>query len=349
MAETILTGRYYCGSCPIGCGRIVEVKEGPFAGVRGAGPEYESIGMLGACCLVSDLEAVALAHQLCNQYGMDSISAGGIIAFAMECFEHGLITVEDTGGIALEWGDASAMVEMVRQIGEQRGLGVLLGRGTREAAQAIGGIAQEFAIHVKGLELPAHDPRAIASTSVSYATSSRGACHLQSLSYPVELTLKMPELGYPQPLDRQSSEGKGILAAKMQNLMSLVDSLKVCKFIVTGGGGVQPSHLVSWLNQVTGWDMTLDELLKAGERIFNLKRLYSVRLGISRKDDTLPARLLGLPRPDGGAAGYLPNFGQMLNEYYVFRGWDELGRPTSLKLRELDLEQEQRVRHLLSP
>jgi len=339
MTETILTGRYYCAACPVGCGRIVEVKEGPFAGVRGAGPEYETIGMLGSCCAVQDLEAVAKAHELCNQYGMDVISAGGIIAFAMECYEHGLITREDTCGVTLEWGNAAAMVEMVKQIGEQRGLGIVLGRGVRAAAAAIGGIAEEFAIHVKGLELPAHDPRALASTSVSYATSSRGACHLQSLSYPVEMTLKMPELGYPETLDRASSDGKGILAAKMQNLMSLLDSLKVCKFIVTGGGGIQPSQLVSWLNQVTGWDMSVDEFLQTGERIFNLKRLYSARLGISRKDDTLPPRMLGLPRPDGGAAGYLPNFGQMLNEYYVFRGWDDLGRPTPQKLEELGLEQ----------
>lgn len=337
MARTILTGRYYCHACPIGCGRVVQVKDGPFAGVDGAGPEYETLGMIGSNCLIDNLEAIALGHQLCNQYGLDVISVGGAVAFAMECYEHGLINREDAGGVDLSWGNPEALIQLIHQIGRREKLGALLGQGVKRAAEEIGGIASEFAIHVKGLELPAHDPRAMTSTAVSYATSSRGACHLQSLSYPLEVSLKMPEIGYNEPVDRFSNEGKGILAAKMQDLMSLLDSLKVCKFIVTGGGGVQPSKLVEWLNLVTGWDMTVAEFLTAGERIFNLKRLYSVRLGITRKDDTLPARILSWPRPDGGAAGSLPHLGKMLDEYYKYRGWDELGRPTREKLTLLGL------------
>jgi len=337
MAKTILKRRYYCGSCVIGCGREVEVQDGPYAGVLGAGPEYETIGMLGGLTLVDNLEAIALGHQMCNQYGLDVISTGAVIAFAMECFEHGLITTADTGGIELRWGSASAMLEIIRQIGERQELGALLGEGVRRAADEIGGLAREFAIHCKGLEFPAHDPRAMKSLAVSYATSNRGACHLQSLAYPVELKLAIPELGYPEPLDRFTDEGKGVLTARMQDLMSLIDSLKVCKFIVTGGGGVQPSHLVDWLNAVTGWDMDLTEFLKTGERLSNLKRQYSVRLGISRKDDVLPPRILTTPRLEGGARESLPHLGLMLREYYAYRGWDEQGRPTPQKLAELGL------------
>jgi aldehyde:ferredoxin oxidoreductase len=338
MTKTILPGRYFCGSCTIGCGRVVQINDGPYASVHGAGPEYETLGMLGSNCLVDNLKAISLAHQLCNQYGMDVISVGAAIAFAMECYEHGVITAQDTGGVELNWGAADALIEMVHQIGRQRGLGVLLGKGVRQAARELGGVAEEFAIHVKGLEFPAHDPRALTSTAVSYATSNRGACHLQSLSYPVELTLKPPELGFPEPVDRFADDRKGVLAAKMQNLMSLLDSLKVCKFIITGGTGVEPSNLVEWLNFVTGWDMDLGEFLLAGERISNLKRLYCVRCGVSRKDDTLASAHPGHGMSGRRRGSHLSNFGRMLNEYYQFRGWDELGRPTREKLAELGLD-----------
>jgi len=337
MVETILTGHYHCAGCPIRCGKRVKITQGPFAGVDGAAPEYETLGTLGSSCLIDDLEAIAKANELCNRYGLDTIEVGGAIAFAMECYTNGLIDKEDTGGIPLEWGNSQALVELTRQIGEKKNLGDLLGQGLRRASEKIGGLAFEFAIHTKGLAFPAHDPRAYNSVALAYATSNRGACHLQGFTHIFERNLTMPELGYEEVQDRFSTEGKGELVAKLQDLMCMFDSLSICKFTLFGG--IRVSHLVEWLNLVTGWDMDLREFMKAGERIFNLKRLYNVKCGISRKDDTLPSRVLTHQRKEGGAANNLPHLGKMLGEYYEYRRWSEEGIPLGDKLKELDIFQ----------
>lgn len=336
MAETILRKRYYCGSCPIGCGRDVEIKEGPYKGVDGAGPEYETLGMLGSCCLINDLEAIAYAADLCNRYGLDTISTGGVIAFAMELYEHGLITKDDLGGIELTWGNAGAAIELIKKIANKEGIGELLGMGVKKAADKIGGLAHEFAIHTKGLELPAHDPRAFNSLAVGYATSNRGACHLQGATYFFEKTATMPEIGYKEPQDRHGTEGKGRLNFYAQNIMCLMDSLKLCKFLLYGG--VTLTMMTQWIKYVVGWDITVDELLETGERIFNLKRLYNTHRGISRKDDTIPMRILTQPRRDKGAGENLPPFGKMLNEYYQIRGWTDEGIPKQETLKRLGLQ-----------
>jgi len=335
MAETILTGNYHCYGCVIGCGRVAKQYFPPFAGVDGGGPEYETLGMLGSAGLVDNLEAVAKANELCNRYGIDTISTGSAVAFAMEAYERGIIDEQDTGGLKLEWGNGEAMLRLVELIGRREGIGALLGQGTRRAAAELGGLAPEFAIHVKGLDFPAHDPRAYSSLAVGYATSNRGACHLQGFSYAFERGLKSPDLGYPEPLDRFTVEGKGVLAAKTQDLMCLFDSLKLCKFILNGG--IDVHDMSDWLNAVTGWDTTVQELLQTGERLYNLKRLYNVRCGVSRKDDVLPMRILTHPRREGGAGEHLPALGPMLNEYYRYRGWSEEGIPGQKKLAELGL------------
>ncbi|BCV24828.1 aldehyde ferredoxin oxidoreductase family protein [Gelria sp. Kuro-4] len=337
MAESILTRNYHCGACVIGCGRVVKLGRGEYAGVEQGGPEYETLASLGALCLVDDLEAVALANEYCNRSGLDTISTGSAIAFAMECWEHGLITAKDTDGLKLEWGSAEAMLTLVQAIARREGLGRLLADGVRAAAQALGPRAEEYAIHVKGLEFPAHDPRAYNSVAVGYATSNRGACHLQGFTHMFEKSVTMPELGYDEIQDRFGVEGKGELTAKCQDLMCLMDALKMCKFSLSGG--VKVTHMIKWLNYVTGWDVSLQEFLKTGERIFNLKRLYNVRCGISRKDDILPPRILTHKRGSGGAADNLPPLGKMLSEYYTWRGWSEEGIPTHAKLRELGLEE----------
>ena len=335
MAETILSGRYHCAGCPIGCGREIKILQGPFAKVEGAGPEYETLGTIGSSCMVDSLEAIAKANELCNRYGVDTIEVGGAISFAMECYENGLISEKDTGGLKLTWGNAKAVVEMVHQIGKGEKLGALLGQGLLKASQEIGGLASEFAIHSKGLAFPAHDPRAYNSLALGYATSNRGACHLQALSHPFERNLTAPELGFEEAQDRFSTERKGELVAKLQDLMCIFDSLCICKFVLFGG--VRVSHLLSWLRYVTGWDMDLDELMRTGERIFNLKRVYNVSCGISRKDDTLPPRILTHRRKTGGASQNLPHFGRMLSEYYEFRGWSEEGIPKKEKLYQLGI------------
>ncbi|HHY93168.1 MAG TPA: aldehyde ferredoxin oxidoreductase, partial [Firmicutes bacterium] len=334
MAETMLTGYYYCDRCPIGCGREVKA-DTPWGHVEGAGPEYETIGMLGGMCLVDSLPAIAYGNELCNRYGLDTISTGAAIAFAMECYEHGLITAADAEGLELTWGNADAMLGLIEQIAHRRALGALLAQGTVRAAQEIGGLAREFTVHSKGLEFPAHDPRTYNSLAVGYATSNRGACHLQGFTHGLELSLTMPDLGFPEIVDRFAADGKGTMTAAMQNLMSLFDSLKVCKFLLWGG--TKPHHVLEWLNLVTGWEWDLPTFLRTGERLFNLKRLYNVRLGVSRKDDTLSPRIL-TQKKGGGAGDNLPPLGRMLSEYYAVRGWSEEGIPRPETLARLGLD-----------
>lgn len=335
MAETILTGRFHCAGCPIGCGRKIKITQGPFAEVEGAGPEYETLASMGASCLVDDLEAIAKANELCNRYGIDTIEVGGAVAFAMECYENGLITKKDTGGISLNWGNSEALVEMVHMIGEAKGLGKLLGQGLPKASEEIGGLAPEFAIHTKGLAFPGHDPRAYNSVALGYATSNRGACHVQGFTHIFERNVVAPELGYPEVQDRFAQKGKGEFVAKLQDLMCMFDSLSICKFNLFGG--VRIHHLIEWLNLVTGWDVNLEEFMKTGERIFNLKRLYNVNCGISIKDDTLPHRILTHRRKEGGSLSNLPPLDKMLTEYYEYRGWTEKGVPRQEKLNELGI------------
>lgn len=335
MTEKILTGIYYCEKCVIGCGRRVKIDKGPYAGVEGAGPEYETIALLGSLCLVDDLEAIAKANELCNRFGMDTISCGGSIAFGMEAYEKGLITKKETGELELLWGRGDVLVKMVEKIGRRDGLGHLLGDGVRIAAEKIGKNAVEFSPHVKGLEIPGHDPRCYNAGGVSYATSNRGACHLAGFSHTFERILSLPEIGVEKPLPRLEVKGKGDLAAKTQNVMGLFDALKVCKFTLFGGLKLTP--IAAWYTMVTGVPLDVSELLKIGERIFNQKRLYNVRCGISRKDDILPARLLTLKRTGEGLTPNLPPLGEMLSEYYQVRGWSEEGIPTPEKLRDLGL------------
>ncbi|MHB1126263.1 MAG: aldehyde ferredoxin oxidoreductase family protein [Bacillota bacterium] len=335
MANTILTGRYRCTSCIVGCGRTVSITQGRFMGVNGAGPEYESIAGFGSMCLVDELEAIAMANELCNRYGIDTISAGHAVAFAIEAFERGFITTRDTAGIKLRWGDPEIMIELVHKIGRREGIGHLLGEGVKRAAEEIGGLTQEFAMEVKGLEPAFHDPRAMSSLAVAYATNPRGACH-RGGSHIMERSA-IPELGYDQPFDRFAASGKGPLTARLQDYMGLFNSLKLCQFIAPA---IQVSDSLNWLNQVTGWDMDLAEFLKVGERQFNLKRMYNVRCGISRKDDRLPSRLATQKLKDGGAANQLPQLNEMLNDYYEYRGWTVDGIPTAEKLRSLGLDRE---------
>ncbi len=337
MKRTILTKRYRCGQCSIGCGRVVKINQGPYATPEGPGPEYETLAMLGANCLIDNLEAIAKGNELCNRYGLDTIATGSVIAFGMEAYDRGLITKNDTDGIALTWGNADAMIEMIRAIGEARGFGKVLGLGVREAAEIIGGNAHEFACHVKGMELPAHDPRSRFSNVVGFTTSNRGACHLNVFGMDFESGLVPPDgLGYDKDQDPHAVEGKAKFSIAMQNLMSVFDSLTACKFTVFGGVGVPA--LAHWLNCITGWEFDVDSLLKVGARAFTVKRLYNNRLGITRKDDVLPPRIARSAREDGGAKGWIPPQERLLNDYYRLRKWTEFGAPTPEALKELGID-----------
>jgi len=338
MHDTILTGRKGCLRCPIACGRHIKISEGPYAPLECEGPEYETIGTLGGECMVDDLAAISKANELCNRYGLDTISTGSIIAFAMEAYEKGILTRKDTDGVDLVWGNGEALVEMVHKMGKREGIGKLMGEGVKRMAETLGKNAVEFAVHVKGLEPSAHDPRRFFSQALSYATAARGACHNASWSHPYELSLSMPEIGIPEPQDSYQVEGKAGFTAKLQDLMSMMDTLIICRFSQVGKA-VNVTNMVHWLNSITDWNMDIPEFMKAGERIFNLKRLYNTRLGVSRKDDFLPPRFLTLKRTGEGLANQLPPMGRLLSDYYDYRGWTEDGIPSQGKLEELGLDE----------
>ena len=330
----------YCARCPNSCLESYQLANGERHMV------WEAWGPLGTNCMIANADIVQQAYTLCNKYGVDAISTGAIIAFAMECFEKGLITKDDTDGIDLEWGNHQAMLDLVIKIGEAEGCGKLLGEGVKKAAETIGGTALDYAMHVKGLEFPAHEPRALASHALGYATGSIGAAHMETSGadhlenwMELEEPRTSPELGFPAALKRFDTEGKGRLVAKTQDYSCLMDSITVCLFLSLVGGGVQPSQYLRMFNNATGFDMTLEEFFRTGERIHNLKRMFSIRRGITGKDDTLPARILTHKLTDGGTRGNLFDLDAMLDEYYAVRGWNQDGVPTREKLTELGLEE----------
>ncbi len=266
MAESILSGRYSCSGCVIGCGRVVNTPDAPYGSVKGGGPEYETLAALGSMCLVDDLFAVAKANELCNRYGIDSISAGNIIAFAMEAYEKELLTKGDLDGIDLTWGNPGAMLDLLRKLGHREGIGELLSSGTRQSARHIARGAEQFAIHVKGLEFAMHDPRAFSSLAVGYATSRIGASHW-AMTHSLEARMALPDLGYDTVLDRFEPKGKGILTAKMQDYMEMFEALKLCKFI----SWTPLQHMLDWIDYLTNLKLGPKEFMEARRENINSK------------------------------------------------------------------------------
>lgn len=325
-----LTKRYFCRQCTIGCGRTVRLSDGS----EGAGPEYETMSMYGSNCMIHDMEVIIRANELSNRLGLDTISAGGTIAFLMEAYERGEMRDTDLHGVAPEWGKGEVLIRLIELIGRREGIGEILGEGVAKASRSFG--SPSYAIHSKGLEFPAHDPRAFNAMGLSYATSNRGACHLQGMTYGYEKSLTFPEVGFDVPQDRFGRDRKEELVARSQDLMSLLDSLKVCKF--SQYGGARATDFLEWLNMVTGWDMGMDEFLETGERIFNLKRQYNAAIGVTRKDDTLPERILREPKGGGAGDNLPPPFEAALDEYYRLRGWDSNGVPEPETLARLGID-----------
>lgn len=336
MAETILIGRKSCFACPIGCGRYVEVKEGPYA-FKGYGPEYETVAALGSLCVNDNLESIAKANDLCNRLGIDTISTGASIAFAMECYDRGIITKDDTGGIELKWGDHETIVKMVELIGKKEGFGAILGEGSRRAAEKIGKGSEDLAMHVKGLELPMHSPYRFKEMGLQYAVSERGACHLRGYSFLPARGILIPDLGFDKKLDGLIIEDKWRVTKIMQDACRMIDALGMCKFAVFFGR-MPLTTVAGFYTAVTGWETKLDNLMKAGERIWMLQRAFNVKMGIQRKDDTLPKRFLKEPMPEGAAKGQVVELETMLKKYYEIRGLDEDGKPKKEKLKELGLD-----------
>lgn len=336
IAETIFDRHTHCFACPIGCGKTVRIADGPHAGVYGHGPEYETLAGFGGNCLCDDLNAICRMNDLCNRYGLDTISTSGVIAFAMEAYERGLISRRDAGGLDLTWGNAEAMIGAIHAIANRTGIGNLLAGGVRAAAASIGQGAEAFAVHVKGMELAYHDPRAFVTMAANYATASRGACHLEALSYWMGYGVRWPGWYAPEAFDDHDSTGKGQVAVDFQNYVSVYNPLGLCKFIAKGQIG--PQQVADLVNVALGWSWTVADLLQMGERLINLKRLINMRLGVTGADDTLPRRLLAEPRPTGGAAGVLPDQSLLLEDYYRARGWTWDGVPTQERLAALELE-----------
>lgn len=327
---------YGCFSCAIRCGQEVKWEEGSYAGIIHKGPEYETAAGFGSNLLIDDLKSVLLANIICNDYGIDTIGASAVIAMIMEAYDRGIVSSQDLDGIEARWGDGEAMIKLLYKLVEGEGIGKIMADGSGSLAQWLGPIAEEFTFSVKGLDFAYHDPRAWMSHGLSYATSNRGACHLEGMAHSIEWGTPLREYGYVD-VDRWSFDDKGRMVAINQNFMAIFNALGLCKFIFLGGNA-SPTVLTNWTNQVMGWNLTMEEFMMVGERIYNLKRLFNNRLGITRKDDKLPPRIMNLVFKEGITAGRTPYLNKMLSEYYDFRGWDELGRPTDQKLKELDLQ-----------
>lgn len=331
--------------CPISCGRIASVKSGEWKTPRHEGSEYESISVFTAFVLNDNMDAAVHGTYLCNEYGLDTISTGAAIAFAMDCYENGIINREDAGGLDLSWGNAKSIVEIVNKISRKEGIGELLSEGVMRASKKLGKGSEKLAIHVKGLEGPAHDPRSGKALAVAYGTSNRGMCHIhpvEAMAYDnYKVSFGLVPYGVPDPnkVDRFAERGKGKIVKTLQDFGVIPDVLGVCKILIYVGIGLdQYAEMVSAL---TGWELDGWELLKVGERVINLQRLFNVREGVTRENDDIPERVKKLPefgQYEKTEECRISNYGEMLNEYYDERGWDaETGAPKQEKLNQLGI------------
>ena len=347
MSNTLLVKKNTCPRCPVNCKRLVEVKEGPFAPVlpEYGGPEYESIAALGSLLGIDNLEAIAKMNMLCNAYGIDSISTGASIAFAMDCYETGILSKKDTDDLELTFGNAKVAVKMVEKIALREGFGDTLADGVKKAVQKIGKDASRLALEIKGLEIPMHDPRKKKGIGLMLAVSNRGACHMQSMHDEDLMRPNVaPEIGITAPLDRFDASREKVLAMKKtQDWVAMLNSLALCLNIYWFGGGVyyRPLNIVEILNAVTGWNFTVEEFMLTGERINTLCRAFNVREGITRENDFLPPKFIE-PETNRLTEGQFikkEEFKSMLDNYYEVCGWDaETGIPKKEKLRELGLD-----------
>lgn len=324
LVDQILVRNRACFACPIGCGRVVKVTN-PKYECFSEGPEYESDWSMGACCGVDNLDAISKANYLCDILGFDPISAGVTVACGMELFERGIITMKEVGR-SLNFGDADVMVEMVRAIGYREGFGDILAEGSYRLAEKFG--HPEYSMSVKKQEFPGYDGRGAQGMGLQYATSNRGACHVRGYMTSPEI------LGSPVKLDPFETKDKASWVKTFQDLTAVVDSSGICLFNTFAFGGPE---ILEYLKAAAGIEMTLEELMKTGERIWNLERLFNLKAGLTGKDDKLPERLVKESVSEGPAKGRVVELDKMLPEYYQLRGWDKEGIPTKERLKELGL------------
>lgn len=324
-----------CFSCIIHCSNYAVVKDGKYK-CRGKGPEYESVVALGSKVDVPDLEPVIYANYLCNDYGMDTISVGGIIAFLFECSEKGLIPEK------YEWGDADQVIDLVKKIAFREGIGDDAARGMKYLADKIGQGCHDFALQTKGMELPAYDPRTGKGFGLGLAVASRGGDHLRALpnfellSYTPEEGIKW--FGDPHTVDPYAWQGKADMVLWHEDFAAVVDSAEMCKYCMFATYAILPQDMAELVKYATGIDWDGKSIMKAGERILNIERLLNVACGLTPDDDSLPKRFLEEPMPEGPAKGQIVELDKMLPRYYEVRGWGADGRPKAEKLLELCIE-----------
>jgi aldehyde:ferredoxin oxidoreductase len=343
MARTILKRRKGCYACVVKCIRIVETEKPYTVDPQYGGPEYETTAAFGSLCMNDDLVVVSKANELCNKLGIDTISTGVCIAFAMECYERGILKREDADGLNLEWGNSGAILALVENIAYRRGLGNVLAEGVQRTAGRWGPRAREIALTIKGQELPMHEPRGKKGLGLSYAVSNRGACHLQSEhdDFFEDQKWIRPEIGIKKTLDRlDTSRDKVELVKNLMCMWAVYDSLSVCKFTAFPEGGIEVRTLADIVSAIRGRRFDPSDLMIVGERALNLTRAFNVREGFSRKDDDLPARLKQ-KLVDGAYAGEHISqevLDHMLDDYYDLMGWNrQTAAPTRERLERLGL------------
>lgn len=332
--EKFLTNAESCRGCLLGCKRVVKIDEGKYKGMAGAGPEYEGAASLGSLLMIDDMAAIIKMNEACNDLGMDVISCGATIAMTMDCWEQGIITADDTDGLELTWGNSDAVLELIKKIAARDGFGATLADGSKIAAEKIGKGADEYAVHVKGMEVPMHDPRAFHGLGLSYATCVRGACHTNDPIYSIEQGIMIwPEIGINGGYEQKASEGKAEIVVIGQNIGQVYNAAVLCYLLMSV---LTEQEFVDLLKTASGFDYDIKELMECGERIWMLKRGLNNLMGITAKDDKLPKRIV-TPFTDGAAAGSEPQIDMMLKEYYPLRNLDEEGKPQKDKLESLDL------------
>ncbi len=339
IQETRIVGAEACYNCPVGCSQIKLAKTEAYAGILTEGPEFETMFSFGGATGVESFDAVIAADRLADELGLDTISAGVTVAFAMELYEKGILSKEDTGGLALNFGNHEAMLAIIKQMAYREGIGEILADGTKAAAEKIGKGSEKYAMHVKGLELPAYDVRGAKAHGLGYATSFTGADHCRGYAFQEIFGIPVP-----REVDRFAVEGKGELTKWNQDIRTATtDAPTMCAFLLDMAVvGIATENTADLMEAVTGLKLTPEEVMQVGERINNLARAFNVREGFSRADDTLPERLLTEPLKAGASKGHFiskAELAQMLDEYYAARGWDlSTGAPTREKLTELGLE-----------
>ena len=348
MKETIGLGKEGCFACPVGCKKKVEIKTGPFSvDHKYGGPEYETIAAFGSNCGIGDLQAIAKANESCNRYGLDTISTGNVVAFAMECYEKGCIDTNDTGGIELRFGNALGMVKLVEDIAMRRNLGNLLAEGVRRASERIGKGSEEFAVHVRGEEAAMHEPRGKLGVGLGYAVGPKGADHIEMehdecfASEDSEFLKDVEPLGISDALDPTDISLKKVhMFTYLQQLWGIYMILDICIFVAAPGRTFKLGHVVELVKAVTGWKTSLFELMKASERALCMARIFNVKTGITPRHDSLPVRFF-TPLKKGhydGKSVPKKEFKDAVKSYYRMMGWDESGVPTAEKLAELDID-----------